>query len=222
MLPSCPRHRTDLRDAALRGTGDGAKALDVFGKVRFLNVIATRGPRSIFPVVSFAIPGPQVSIQGIFEYIDATRSSTALRESLYVFPIVEGLHVVSLAFSVGLVMWFDLRLAGWILKDQPVSAVFRPLRPFMLTGFAITVVTGSLLFWSLATRCYGSPFFWAKALMLVLAGVNIAVYHLTIERRQAEWNAARIPPRQARIAGLASLTLWVGIIAAGRMMAYFL
>jgi Family of unknown function (DUF6644) len=163
-----------------------------------------------------------MSIHGIFEYIDATRSSTALRESLYVFPIVEGLHVVSLALSVGLVMWFDLRLAGWILKDQPVSAVFRPLRPFMLTGFAITFVTGSLLFWSLAMRCYGSPFFWAKALMLVLAGVNIAVYHLTIDRRQTEWNAARIPPRQARIAGLVSLTLWVGIIAAGRMMAYFL
>jgi len=168
------------------------------------------------------IPGPQVSIHGIFEFIDATQSSTALRESLYVFPIVEGLHVVSLALSVGLVIWFDLRLAGWILKDQPVSAVFRPLRPFMLTGFAITIVTGSLLFWSLAMRCYGSPFFWAKVIMLVLAGVNIAVYHLTIDRRQTEWNAAPIPPRQARIAGLVSLTLWVGIIAAGRMMAYFL
>jgi len=163
-----------------------------------------------------------VSIQGIFAYIDATSSSTALRESLYVFPIVEGLHVVSLTLSVGLVMWFDLRLAGWILKDQPVSAVFRPLRPFMLTGFAITCVTGSLLFWSLAMRCYGSDFFWAKVIMLVLAGVNIAVYHLTIDRRQTEWDAAPIPPRQARIAGLVSLTLWVGIIAAGRMMAYFL
>ena len=86
-----------------------------------------------------------MSIQGIFEYIDATRSSTALRESLYVFPIVEGLHVVSLAFSVGLVMWFDLRLAGWILKDQLVSAVFRPLRPFMLTGFAQRVLLTRLI-----------------------------------------------------------------------------
>jgi hypothetical protein len=48
------------------------------------------------------------------------------------------------------------------------------------------------------------------------------VYHLTFERRQTEWNAAPIPPRQARISGLVWLTLWVGIIAAGRMMAYFL
>jgi hypothetical protein len=163
-----------------------------------------------------------MSLHDLFQYIDCTRSSTALRESYYVFPIVEGTHVISLALSVGLVIWFDLRLVGWILKDQPVSAVFRPLRPFMLGGFAITFITGVLLFWSLAMRCYGSPFFWAKVIMLLLAGVNILIYHLTIDRRSAEWDKLATPPVQARIAGLVSLTLWVGIIAAGRMMAYFL
>jgi hypothetical protein len=159
---------------------------------------------------------------GIFQYIDSTRSSTALRESFYVFPLIEATHVLSLALSVGLVIWFDMRLVGLILRDQPVSAVFRPIRPFMLTGFGITVATGLLLFWSLALRCYGSPFFWAKIAMLLLAGVNIAVYHLTIDRRQASWDDAPVPPFQARAAGLVSLILWVGIIAAGRMMAYFL
>jgi hypothetical protein len=163
-----------------------------------------------------------MSIQDIFQYIDATSSSTALRESYYVFPIIEGTHVISLALSVGLVIWFDLRLAGWILRDQPVSAVFRPLRPFMLAGFGLSFATGGLLFWSLALRCYGSPFFWAKMIMLILAGVNIAIYHFTIDRRQTEWDEAPSPPLQARMAGLISLALWVGIIAAGRLMAYFL
>jgi hypothetical protein len=163
-----------------------------------------------------------MSIQDIFQYIDATSSSTALRESYYAFPIIEGTHVISLALSVGLVIWFDLRLVGWVLTDQPVSAVFRPIRPFMLTGFGVAFVTGGLLFWSLALRCYGSSFYWAKMIMLILAGVNIAIYHLTIDRRQAEWDKAPIPPTQARIAGLISLTLWVGIIAVGRLMAYFI
>ena len=162
------------------------------------------------------------SILDICQYIDATQSSTALRESFYVFPIVEGIHVISLAFSVGLVIWFDLRLAGLILKDQPVSAVFRPIRPFMLTGFGIMFVTGVALFWALALRCYSSPFFWIKMGLLLLAGINIAIYHFTIDRRQEEWDTMLIPPVQARIAGLVSLTLWVGIIAAGRLMAYFL
>lgn len=162
------------------------------------------------------------SILEICQYIDATQSSTALRESFYVFPIVEGIHVISLAFSVGLVIWFDLRLAGLILRDQPVSAVFRPLRPFMLTGFAIMFVSGVALFWALALRCYSSPFYWIKMALLLLAGINISIYHLTIDRRQTEWDTMLIPPIQARIAGLVSLTLWVGIIAAGRLMAYFL
>src|ERR1700719_5365376 len=137
----------------------------------------------------------------ICQYIDSTRSSTALRESLYVFPIVEGIHVLSLALSVGLVIWFDLRLVGWILSDQPVSAVFRPIRPFMLVGFVLSFITGGLLFWSLALRCYGSPFFWAKMIMLVLAGINITVYHVTIDRRRTEWDEAPFPPVQARMAG---------------------
>jgi hypothetical protein len=158
----------------------------------------------------------------ICQYIDSTRSSTALRESLYVFPIVEGIHVLSLALSVGLIIWFDLRLVGWFLRDQPVSAVFRPIRPFMLVGFGITFVSGALLFWSLAMRCYGSPFFWIKMSLLLLAGVNIGVYHFTIDRRQTEWDEAPIPPFQARMAGLVSIVLWVGIISVGRMMAYFL
>src|ERR1700704_1982839 len=96
-----------------------------------------------------------MSIEAIFQYIDATSSSTALRESYYVFPIVEGTHVLSLALSVGLVIWFDLRLAGWILTDIPVSAVFRPIRPFMAAGFGPAFVTGGLLFLALAVRCYG-------------------------------------------------------------------
>ena len=162
------------------------------------------------------------SILEICQYIDATQSSTALRESFYVFPVVEGIHVISLAFSVGLVIWFDLRLAGLILRDQPVSAVFRPIRPFMLSGFSVMFVTGVALFWALALRCYSSPFFWIKMAMLLLAGINISIYHLTIDRRQTEWDTMLIPPIQARIAGLVSLTLWVGIIAAGRLMAYFL
>lgn len=158
----------------------------------------------------------------ICQYIDATPSSTAMRESFYVFPIVEGIHVLSLAVSVGLVMWFDLRLTGLIFRDQPVSAVFRPIRPFMLGGFAVTFITGLMLFWSLALRCHGSPFFWIKMGLLILAGINIAIYHTTIDRRQAEWDSQPTPPMQARIAGWASLIIWIGVIAVGRMMAYFL
>ena len=56
--------------------------------------------------------------------------------------------------------------------------------------------------------------------LLLLGGLNVALFHLTIDRRRAEWDALQPPPLQARVAGIVSLVLWFAIIAAGRIMAY--
>jgi hypothetical protein len=138
------------------------------------------------------------------------------------FPLVEGTHVLALAFSVGTVIWFDLRLIGVWMPHQPVSRVFGALKPWMLSGFAVMFTTGALLFMSLATSAYAHLYFRIKMALLVLAGLNVAVFTFTVDRRRHEWDAAPIPPLQARIAGLVSLVLWAGIIAAGRIMAYTL
>ena len=163
-----------------------------------------------------------MSIQGIFQYIDATRSSTALRESFYVFPIVEGTHVISLALSVGLVIWFDLRLAGWILRDQPVSAVFRPIRPFMLAGFAAFVYHR----WD-AFLVLGAALLW-KSLFLGQddhAGARGRQYRgiPPNDRPPANGMGRGADPADPGPDGRADLPRFVGgIITAGRLMAYFL
>jgi hypothetical protein len=92
--------------------------------------------------------------------------------------------------------------------------------PFSLFGFVIMFVTGILIFWANAERCYTSIFFRIKILALVLAGVNALVFQLTTYRSMAEWDKAPVPPLRARFAGLTSLILWISIIAAGRTMAY--
>ena len=155
-------------------------------------------------------------------WIENTQSSIAIRSSIYAFPLIEGTHVLLLGMSAGLIMWFDMRLAGFIMRDRPVSEVFNAIKVWMFVGFGIMFITGGILFWSLPMRCYGSPYYWAKMIMLILAGINLAVYHLTIDRRRSEWDKAPIPPLQARIAGVSSLILWTAIIFVGRAMAYFL
>jgi hypothetical protein len=89
-------------------------------------------------------------------------------------------------------------------------------------GFALMAISGVLLFWSHALQCYGSTFFRIKLALLLLAGVNIAIFHWTIDRRRMDWDKASIPPPQARFAGFASLLLWMSIVAVGRLMAYTL
>jgi hypothetical protein len=161
-----------------------------------------------------------MSLLEICEWIQNTQSSTAIRESLWVFPIIEGSHVLALGLSVGTVLWFDLRLMGVAMRQHTVSEAFEHVRKWMLLGFTIMFVTGGLLFWSLAERCYVSGYFLLKLILLALAGINVAVYHFTIDRTRDQWGKAPMPPMAARLAGFISIVLWAGVIAAGRIMAY--
>lgn len=154
------------------------------------------------------------------EWLETTAGSTALRESLYMYPLMESVHVWALVFFVGFAAVLDLRLLGMMLRAVPVTEVTRRLLPWTITGFVILVITGVLLFYANAVRTYTSIWFRGKMLFLVLAGINVWVFHSGIYRRVAEWNLATLIPRQARMAGALSLALWTGVIFAGRMIAY--
>jgi hypothetical protein len=153
-------------------------------------------------------------------WLESTEWAMALSASGYAYPLVEGSHVMALALSVGAVVWFDLRLLGWTMRDDRVSEVFDQVRPWMFAGFAVMFITGALLFATRATDAYASGFFRLKVSLLVLGVVNVAVFHGTVDRRRHEWDADARPPLRARLAGGVSLVLWFSIIAAGRIMAY--
>jgi hypothetical protein len=146
--------------------------------------------------------------------------ATALRESAVVYPLVQGSHVLSLGLSVGLVLWFDLRLLGITIRKEPVSNVFEQLRPWMMLGFAVMFVTGAMLFAARAVDAYASTYFRIKIGLLVLGAINIALFHTTIDHARDQWDASAVPPFRARMAGALSIALWFGIIAAGRIMAF--
>src|SRR6185295_1310954 len=109
------------------------------------------------------------------------------------------------ALSVGLAIWFDLRLMGVSMREYTVSDTFTIVRPWMAGGFVLMVVTGALLFWAHALKCYESSYFRIKLLLLVLAVLNVLVFHWTIDRHRAAWDNFPKPPLQAQLAGLASL-----------------
>ena len=161
-----------------------------------------------------------MSLLSICQWIQDTPIGTSLRESIWMFPIVEGTHVLALSLSVGTLFWMDLRLAGVFMKNQPMSKVSNSVLPWTLLGFTIMTITGVMLFWCQAVKAYNSIFFKIKIALLFLAAVNAIAYHTTIYRRMDEWDKASPPPLQARFAGWFSIALWIGIIIAGRNMAY--
>jgi len=161
-----------------------------------------------------------MSLFEICQWLQNTQFGTSLRESIWMFPIVESTHVLGLSVSVGTLLWMDLRLTGKFMKHQPISKISNSVLPWTLIGFTIMTITGILLFWCQAVKAYNSIFFKIKIALLFLAAVNAITYHATIYRKMDEWDKASPPPLQARFAGWFSIALWIGIIIAGRNMAY--
>ena len=161
-----------------------------------------------------------LSLLPFCQWLAETPGSIALRESLYMYPIVESTHVLTLCLFLGMAIMFDLRLLGFTLVGVPMTEIRRRLGPWMVAGFIVMVMTGVLLFYAIPIRTYHSIFFRIKVVALILAGLNAFVFHTTIDRRLEEWDRDPVPPRAARLAGATSLVLWAVIVVAGRMIAY--
>ena len=161
-----------------------------------------------------------MSLLSFCEWLAGTSGSIALHESAYGYPIVESIHVWALCVFLGMTVTFDLRLLGLTLRSVPVSEVARRLLPWTVAGFVVMVISGVLLFYAIPVRSYQNIFFRVKVVFLVLAGLNALMFHTGVFKTVSSWAKDAEPPSRAKLAGVASLVLWAGIIVTGRMIAY--
>jgi hypothetical protein len=159
----------------------------------------------------------------LIEFADLLYDSelgTSLRESIYAYPIVEGIHLIGLAFSVGLLFFVDLRLLGLFLPKTSVSALFQPLRPLILGSFAVTMVTGVLLFVASAQKIITLDVFFYKLIFIALAGVNALLFELKWGKHIDDWGFEKSLPKGVQYAGGISLFLWSLVLISGRLIPY--
>lgn len=159
-------------------------------------------------------------IRPFLEWLGNTPPSIALLESLYVWPLLESTHVLSLMLFVGTTAMMDLRLLGVTFKSVPASEFTLRMLPWTRIGFAIMVVTGVLLFYASPVRYYHNFFFRIKFFLLLLAGGNVWYFHSRIHREIGKWDVAPVPPKAAKVAAGVSLFAWAAVVIAGRLTAY--
>jgi hypothetical protein len=159
-------------------------------------------------------------IRSWFEWVDAFPTSVAFRESQYVYPFTLTAHVVGMCVMAGLVIMMDLRLLGAGNMRTPLSQVQRRLFPWQMFGMGLSALTGLLLVYGQPMRFYPNVFFWVKAVMMAMAGVNALAFHWGTYRDVAEFDTTPVTPLGARLAGGVSLALWACIIVSGRLIAY--
>jgi hypothetical protein len=121
-----------------------------------------------------------MSLLEVCRWLEGTRGSIALHESIWVYPIVESIHFLTLCLFLGLTVMIDLRLLGASLSATPVSRVIRRLGPWMLAGFAVMVASGAMLFYAAPVKTYSNVFFRLKMTFLLMAGLNVAVFQVYV------------------------------------------
>jgi uncharacterized membrane protein YcfT len=136
-----------------------------------------------------------------------------LNESELSFPILECIHIIGFAFSLGTIAIIDFRLLDWWMLHQKPSQLYRDTAAFTLAGIVVMIFSGLLLFSSDPDMYYLNIFFDAKMVFLLLA----ILFNYTIHRRAA---LADADSGRAKAIAVTSLGLWGAVIFGGIFLAF--
>jgi hypothetical protein len=155
-----------------------------------------------------------MSLYDVFAGIEATGLGTAIKESSWLFPVIEAFHLLALATLGGAVIVVDLRLMGTGLTKASPSVVERAARPWLVGAIVVLVVSGVVIGVSEAIKLYGKPSFWVKMTALVAALVFTFAVRGPLAAKDPKVGVA------TWLVGLVSMSLWLTVGLAGRWIGF--
>lgn len=155
-----------------------------------------------------------LSLLPFFEWCEASWIGNTIRQSSWLFPVIESVHLLGLCVLGGAVLVVDLRMLGVGLR-QPIAEVSRDARPWLIGALVVMLTTGTALFLSESIKCYYNQSFWVKMTTLPIA----LLFTFTLHRRVAKAGGLN-PTVRTRAVALISLTLWFTVAAAGRWIGF--
>lgn len=161
-------------------------------------------------------------LENFFTWLDDTALAVFIRESTWVFPALESVHVVALTLVVGTIAIVDLRLLGFASTRRPVTELCNEVLPWTWLAFVVALIAGVGMFVSQPMTYYANTAFRIKLLFLVFAAVNMAVFQLLTYSSVAKWDRDEHVPFRAKLAGAISLACWLLIVFFGRQIGFTL
>jgi hypothetical protein len=152
----------------------------------------------------------------LYSWFAAAETGTVgatIRESTWLFPAIEAVHLLALALLGGAILMLDLRLLGAGLSRQATSAVERSARPWLIAAVVTMVASGVLIGLSEAVKLYDKQAFWVKMAALLIAIAFTFAVKLPLARRD-------VAGLGAKTLGVVSLTLWLTVALAGRWIGF--
>jgi hypothetical protein len=152
-------------------------------------------------------------------WLESTALATAMRQWLWLYPIVEIVHILGFVLLVGAAILFDLRLLG-LARHLSVTGLAGHHLRWARLALLLIVPSGLLMFAAHATEMAENPAFQMKLALIILAGANAAIFHRGVFRSAGSWDRDSPAPGSAKLAAVLSLMLWAGVISCGRLLAY--
>ena len=157
-----------------------------------------------------------MSLLPFFEWLENLAFSAAIRESSWIGPAVNVMHILALVVLAGAIFIVDVRLLGGGMKSQPVAQVARDARPWLIGGLLGMVLTGIPQLTSTAIKQYYSPFFWPKMEILLVA----VIFTFTLRRMVTMADEGRVGSFWSKAVGLISIALWTSVAIEGRLIGF--
>jgi len=161
-----------------------------------------------------------VDIASLLDWLQNTSLAVHIRDSLFAFPLIESTHVIGLTLVFGTIAIIDLRLLGLASTNRSFQRLAADTLKWTWVAFALTAVTGALMFITNAAVYYNNAYFRAKIALLALAALNMLVFEVTTRRSVAQWDRNASAPPLGRAVAAVSLVLWISVIVTGRMIGF--
>jgi hypothetical protein len=149
-----------------------------------------------------------------FQWMQDLEISGVMRNSPWIGPGVNILHLLALTVFAGALLMVDLRLLGTGLTRQPVSSLARGAQPWLIGSFIGLTLTGIPQLLSTGTKQYYSDFFWWKMEILAVA----LIFTFTLRRWVTQADEMRVGPVWRKVVGLVSITLWTTVTVGARLI----
>lgn len=158
-------------------------------------------------------------IAHFLSWLENTSWAAGIRQSMWLYPTLEIIHLTGIVVLVGAAFMFDLRLLGFS-KSLPLVALSRHLLPWSRRGLLLIIPSGILLFITEARTLGVDPTFWLKMTLLGIAALNVLLFHRFIFNIPSDKNTQHELPFSSKISALISIIVWIAIITCGRLLAY--
>ncbi len=120
-----------------------------------------------------------MDLLSFFQWCYQTPIGETIRNSTWMFPVIETFHLLGLGLTAGAVLIVDLRLLGVGLSQTPVAQVAAAARPWLFGGLVLMFASGIPLFLSESIKCLYNYAFWLKMISLLL----VLIFTFTVSRR---------------------------------------